>query len=549
MEKKLAKLYGDEKAREVKKEIEQLLGAFKSSIATKTGKWSEADVALITYPDAFQESSAPSLQALSQLLTDELSGIFSIQHILPFLPFSADRGFAVKDYSHVNADFGSWNNIRSLASKNRLMSDLILNHISVKHMWFQQFLAGYAAYEDCFIWYPEDKVPWNDLKKVTRPRPTPVLTPFETAKGRRYVWTTYSTSNGADQVDLNYKNPTVFVEMVRVMLRLLENGIQVLRFDGAPALWKEVGTTCYHLPQTHTLISLFREIAQKVNPAALCIAEAATASREVNETYFGNGHNEAHMIYNYPLAPLVLHSLYTSNAEKLSAWAATLRVRSKDTTFLNALDIHDGINVTSIDGILSMKERSELFDTVKNKGGQFSYRTLPDGSKVVKELNITWWSAVNGGEDDTFDMQLRRFTTSRAIAMSLMGIPAIYYLSLFGEENDVAGFEANKMPRDINRKNYNLVELEGKLQDASSKEKRVLNEITSLITRRKSILQFHPNAPQKVIDLDKRVFALLRGDAGRELLALHNISDQTVTVLYKNATYKLKPYGFIWSTL
>lgn len=553
---KLKFLYGEGKGKWVYDELQKIIAEVKNKIKSADRVlWSEKDIFLISYPDSFQETldsrfrgndSGGTLKTLKKFLDIHLKSEIKDVHILPFYPYSSDRGFSIIDYYKVKPEFGNWDDVREISKKYRLMTDLVLNHVSVKHDWFQRFLAGDPKYENFFVWFEEDKIPWDDLKKVVRSRATPLVTPFATKKGRRFVWTTYSVGNFTDQVDLNYQNPDVLIEITKILLNLLEMGVRVFRLDGASGIWKQLGTTCRNLPQTHTTIKLFHEILSALCPNALIITEATTSSLEENFKYFGKEHDEAQMVYNFPLAPLVLGAFYSGSSKQLTLWQANLPELNPKTTLFNILDIHDGINTHAARTILSEAELQAIFEEVEKRGGQFSYRTGPDGQRTVKEMNVTWWSALSM-KDEPFDLQLRKFVTSRAIAMSIRGIPAIYYLSLFGGENDIAAYEKTKHGRDINRTNLDFRELSEKLSDFQTKEAKVFNALVALIKKRKQYKAFHPNAKQEVLSLDERIFAVLRGEGKEKVLALHNLSKDRVEIKHKNSMLTLDPYDFIWT--
>src|SRR3989344_8434395 len=182
--------------------------------------------------------------------------------------------------------------------------------------------------------------------------------------------------------------------------------------------------------------------------------------------------------------------------------------------------MHYGIGVTGTKGFLSEQKFKKVYQKIEERGGELSYFRQPDGNKSVRELNITWWSALNSIEAEPFELQLEKFITSHAIAFSLVGIPAVYYLSLFGQQNDLLLFVQTKIKRDINRTNLDLRSLDFKLKKSSSKEARVFDAIINLIKKRQSLKSFHPDTKQDILYLDKRVFALLRGEKEKQILAL-----------------------------
>lgn len=542
---KLEYLYGKEDAAKIAVDLQKFINTAKKKIkAKKRVLWDQKDIALITYPVSFNEENTPTLITLNKFLNTFIKDKFSIVHILPFYPYSADRGFSVIDYFKVKKEFGEWKDIKKIASKYRLMIDLVGNHVSIQNIWFKRFLEGDKKYKDYFIWFTKDNLPAGELiNKVTRGRTTPLLTQFKTKDGIRYLWTTYSINNLIDQVDLNYHNPIVLLEIVKVFLFYLKQGASILRFDGAGGLWKELGTTCKHLPQNHKIISLFRDILKELNQNTLIFTETTTASFEDNISYAGK--DEAHAVYNFSLGPLVLLAFYLGDARKLSDYSKMINPKTGN-TFFNILDTHDGINMYSVSKIINGHDLKIIFNQIKNNGGNFAYRSTPDGGRAVKEMNISWWSALNGDGEGVFNIQLNKFITSRAIAMSLKGIPAVYYLSLFGAKSDHKTFSKTKHGRDLNRTDFNFKELQSKLTKAESRERIILNNLLDLVNLRKSFKAFHPDSKQEVLSLDERVFAILRGVGKNRVIALHNVSGDVVNVKYEDVDYRLEPYSFIW---
>lgn len=544
---KLKLLYGEEKGKKAAATIESLIQTARTSIRCKQSQlWDEKDIFLITYPDSFKEEATPTLTTLNKFLEAHLNSVINGVHILPFYPFSSDRGFSIIDYNQVKQEFGKWTDIEKIGRNYRLMVDLVLNHLSVEHEWFQKFLAGDPKYENYFIWFEKGNIPHEDLKKVIRSRTTPLVTPFKTAKGERYVWTTYSVGDSTDQIDLNYQNPEVLIEIVKIFLNLLKEGVTIFRFDGASGIWKQLGTSCRHLPQTHTIIKLFRQILDEVCPSAIIITEVTTGSLSENINYFGDGRDEANIVYNFSLAPLVLQSYYSASVKHLNEWQDSVNPGKNTNTFFNILDIHDGINIHSAKSFLNDSELEVLFTNVAERGGKFSYRLWSDGQKTVKEMHITWWSALNGKGDESFELQMQKFITSRAIAMSIKGIPAIYYLSLFGKENDISAFAKTKHGRDINRTSLSYGQTNRDLSQKGSRDARIFYGLHELINRRKQLSAFHPNAPQKILLLDDRVFSVLRGEGKDCVLALHNLSSAKIELKYLERVFSLEPYGYIW---
>jgi sucrose phosphorylase len=476
-----------------------------------------------------------------------LPGIISRVHILPFYPYSSDDGFSVIDYWQVDPSLGEWDDVARLGQSFRLMFDAVINHISRHSRWFEGFVRGEAPYTDYFITVD----PGTDLSQVVRPRALPLLTPVETAGGAQHVWTTFSD----DQIDLNYANPLVLLEIIDLLLAYVEQGAEVIRLDAIAYLWKEIGTTCIHLPQTHRVVKLFRAVLDAVAPGVILITET-NVPHEENISYFGDalpggGTDEAQMVYQFPLAPLVLHAFHTGDARPLTEWARDLEM-PPSATFFNFIASHDGIGVRPAEGLLSAEQIQSLVDCTLAHGGQVSYKTNADGSKSVYELNITLYDFLNDPNQPQLEIDVSRFLASQAIMLSLAGVPGIYVHSLFGSRNCYACVEQTGRARSINREKFNRAALEAQLTEPTSVQHQVFQGYRRLLSVRRGLAAFHPNGEQRVLDLGDAFFALLRTppntvsqSEGESVLCLVNVSSESRAVQINLADWDL-PGVAIW---
>ena len=483
----------------------------------------QQDVLLITYADLFQTPRQPPLQSLKRFLDTYLQGCIQGVHILPFYPFSSDDGFSIIDYRQVDPALGSWQDILQLGRFYRLMFDAVINHISRRSAWFQRFLAGDPRAQNSFLVVSPDE----DLSQVVRPRALPLLTPVQTSQGTALVWTTFS----ADQIDLNYANPDVLLEIVDLLLFYAARGASLIRLDAIAYLWKEIGTTCIHLPQTHAVVKLFRAVLDAAAPDVLLITETNVPHAE-NLSYFGApiaghaGTDEAQLVYAFPLAPLVLHTFYAGSARALGEWAASLSPLPAGTAFFNFLASHDGIGVRPAEGLLTSEQVEALVEKTLAHGGQVSYKTDPDGSQSPYELNITWYDALNDPAHPDPEMDIRRFLASQAIMLSLAGVPGIYAHSLFGSRNCCTCYKATGRARSLNREKLQLEWLEGRLQDEGSRTSQVFAGYRQMLQTRKQQAAFHPQGDQQVLPGEAGVFALLRTspDGKEQILCLIEVA-------------------------
>lgn len=483
--------------------------------------WDEQDVVLITYADQFREAGKPTLSTFSRFYQQHLQSTFPLVHLLPFFPWSSDDGFSVIDYHQVDPQCGDWQDIARLHQETRLMFDFVCNHMSSRSAWFRHFLAQDPGWNDFFISMP----PATDLSAVTRPRTSPLLTPFKMADGdTRFIWTTFS----ADQIDLNFANPEVLLRMVNVLLDYLIRGADYVRLDAVGYMWKTPGTRCIHLEKTHQLVKLFRAIADHVAPGTVIITETNVPHQD-NISYLGNGHDEAQMVYQFSLPPLVLHAIHTGSARALRQWASSLDLSSNDTTFFNFLASHDGIGLNPARGILSEVEIVALVRDLALEGALVSYKNNPDGTTSPYEINVTYLDALNSEADDDAT-RLKRFLLAHAILLVFPGVPAIYIQSILGGRNHYDGVRAAGHNRAINRQKYDLQQIEAALAGSDWLRQQVYTRLGQLIQLRRRQPAFHPDNPMTIYDSENAVLVLSRHqpERGDGLLCVFNLSGRSV---------------------
>ncbi len=531
MRENLSFLYGRREAESVWNELRRRLESFRrrhpdlsAHAEEPEERVNERDAFLILYGDQITEPGRVPLQTVAEFLETCLTGIIDGVHLLPFFRYSSDDGFSIIDFRRVDPRLGGWEDIEEIARRFRLMVDVVLNHVSGRHPWFESFKRGEAPYRDYFITVDLKA----DLSQVVRPRASPLLTPVVTPRGEKLVWTTFSP----DQIDLNYKNPRVLLEMLDVILFYVARGARILRLDAVAYLWKEPGTPCIHLPQTHAVIKMIRAVLDAVAPSVM-LATETNVPHEENVQYFGDGTDEAQLVYNFALPPLVLHAFQTGDAARLMEWAAGLRT-PPGTSFLNFLASHDGIGLLPARGLLTDDEIQALLDRTLDHGGLISYRRRPDGGRDVYELNITFYDALNDPHCPDEERDIQRFIASQAIMLSLAGVPGIYIHGLLGSRNCMDCVRHTGQPRAINRERFEHIRLEEELSDPDSLRSRVFQAYTQLLKIRRRHPAFHPFGEQQVLSLDERVFAVLRSDPQGQsvVLALINFSNKTRNIVW-----------------
>ncbi|EZP77188.1 sucrose phosphorylase-like protein [Parageobacillus genomosp. 1] len=545
---KLKLLYGDQEFA-VYEKIVELLQKYMDRRARPKPWVTENDVMLITYGDSIKEKGTFPLQTLKEFLLKYVKKTMTAVHILPFYPYTSDDGFSVVDYRKVNPELGDWEDIKELSNEFDLMFDAVINHISKSSEWFQGYLRGEEKYAEYFI----EADPNMDYSKVVRPRTLPLLTEFDTVHGKKYIWTTFSD----DQIDLNYKNPDVLLEVLDILILYVLNGARFIRLDAIGFIWKKQGTSCMHLEETHALVKLIREVIDLIAPGTILITETNVPHSD-NIGYFGNGYDEAHMVYQFPLPPLTLFSFHTQNACKLLEWADRLEPTSDATTFFNFLASHDGIGLRATEGILTDEERQLLVDKTIEHGGRVSYRDNGDGTKSPYELNITYLDALTHPSEGE-DIRIKRFLAAHTILLSMAGVPGIYIHSLLGSRNDYKGMEESGINRRINREKIDKDRLYTELE-SNTLRRNIFVQLSELIQRRRTQKAFSPQARQEVLFLDERVFSILRTNeqTGDQILVLVNVSEQNIGLKTKYAgidlisnqpidkTISLRPYQAMW---
>lgn len=476
----------------------------------------QSEVVLITYPDQIRGEGEQPLRSLRRFLKEfRLQRLVRALHLLPFYPFSSDDGFSVIDYRQVDPCFGTWRDVRDLSQDFDLVFDLVLNHASSQSAWFRNYLQGCEPYASYFL----EADPAQDHSEVTRPRTTQLLTSFSTSRGPRHLWTTF----GADQVDLDYAQPDVLIEMIDILLSYVRRGARIIRLDAVAYLWKRAGTPCIHLTETHEIVKLFRDLIEALAPGVLLLTETNVPHAE-NVSYFGQG-DEANLIYNFSLPPLLLDAFVNRDASHLKQWLRGLSEPPRGAYFFNITASHDGIGVRPLEGLLPPQRLDRLIDSAQARGGRVARKRNRDGSESAYELNCTWFDALCGDLTDPA-LQARRFLSSQAVMLALKGIPGIYFHSLLGTPNDSEAMRASGIPRRINRRRFQLDELRRLLGESGSPHSMIFEGLQRFLKVRVQRPAFHPESAQEIWELgNDRVLALVRRPpgAGDPILSLVNL--------------------------
>ena len=484
--------------------------------------WSEQDTIVITYGDSIIEEEVKPLKTLEKFLDNYFGDTVNSVHILPFFPYSSDDGFSVMDYSSVNESLGDWSDISQIASKRKLMSDLVINHCSARSAWFQNFIKSEGKGHDYFF----TASPEDDLSSVVRPRTSPLLKEVETADGTKHVWCTFSH----DQVDLDFRNPEVLKAFVSIIRQYLDAGVKIFRIDAVAFLWKIAGSPSINLPQTHEVIRLLRTLIEHTEPEAVIITETNIPNTQ-NLTYFGNA-NEAHCIYNFSLPPLLVNSLITGSCLYLKRWLMSMPPAQMGTCYFNFIASHDGIGLRPAEGLLSDQELNSLVNTMKDFGGRISWRTSETGEQKAYEINIALFDALQGTTQGPDRWGIDRFICAHAVMFGLEGIPGIYIHSMIGTRNDYDKLKNTHHNRSINRHRWDYEQLCQQLDSTHNDHHKVLQRMLALIEIRKKQPAFHPNATQFVLHLGLQLFGFWRQSLDRKqsIFCISNISNEPIAL-------------------
>ena len=481
---------------------------------------------LIAYGDQIAEPGKAPAAALRDWVDRHLEGVVGTVHLLPFYPYSSDDGFSVIDYRRIAPEIGDWQDICRLGDRFALMFDAVINHISAKSDWFRGFLAGRPPYRDFFPAFDPAAAP--DLTGVTRPRTTPLLHRFDTPDGVRSVWTTFSD----DQIDLDYANPDLLFEIVDLLLFYVARGARLIRLDAVSYLWKQPGTTLY-------------QPAADPWPASDCCAPSWIWWRRRScwsprpmcpmprtSPISATGGTKRRWFTNSPCRRCCWMPCTAAMPAGSGNGRRVFRHRRPKRRSSTSTATHDGIGLRPVADLMPADEVAALVEQARARGAEVSARALPDGGESPYELNITFFDALLApGDDPAAPLSLDRYLTAQAVALSLAGIPAVYFHNLFGTRNDRDGFANTGRARSLNRRRFSVSEIESMLSDEASRERRIFDRYTALLRVWRRQPAFDPSTSQRVLDAPDAVLAVQRGSETPEsVVALHNLSDSSQSV-------------------
>ena len=542
----------------LKNEIVQLIEDFNKKNQVNKINISEKTSLVISYGDNIYSSQSSSMKIFQKFFQKNLEKLFDTIHFLPFYPSSSDSGFAVKDHYQIDRKIGNWSDLKKISKSKKIMADVVINHASARGLWFKNFLKRKKPGKDYFLTVNSK----FNTSKVVRPRDHKLLKKIKIFEKNDYLWRTFSP----DQIDLNFKNPSVLLRFIKIIIYLINNGVTIFRLDAIAYLWKQNGTKCINLSQTHEIIKLLRVVTSLLNVQTLIITETNLPEKE-NLSYFGKN-NEANWVYNFSLPPLLIHAFLFENSSYLNQWSRKLPSTKHGNCYLNFIASHDGIGIRPTEGILNEKTLSSFLKRLKKNGSKFSYRKVQNKSKKVYEANITVFDALKKSDFDPKGLFfLERYVSAHAIMISFEGIPAVYFNSLFGKSNDEAKYIITGNNRDVNRYKWNFNNITTKLRDKKSKQSIFYRNIGALLETKRKQKAFHPNASRININLGPKIFCFKRisKDKKQSIICMTNLSSKIQTPNFKkignyrdllNSNLKfregtaliLKPFQTVWLT-
>lgn len=424
MDKKLRDLFLKFYDEEYLIDFERILDKLKIK-KNKKFKLNSQDIIFLTYPNSIE-----NLNKLYEFTKEnKFEELFSTIHILPFLESDADGGFAVVDYKKVDLKYGTWREIKKFSKRYKLISDLILNHTSNNNKWFLDFLDSrnnfYFKFDKNF-----------DYSKVFRPRSTSLFTNYLGT----FVWTTFSDK----QVDLNLNEVKVFFNFLEIISFYFKKGINILRLDAIPYLFKKSGTSCVNLDENYDLVELFIKSLKHINSEVKFISEVNFGD-EVNLNYLEKTSTD--LIYEFTFPMLLIYCIYNKDFKYFLKWAQDFDF-NKDVIFF--LSNHDGISFRGIKNFLNENDFNDFFNSLLRNNFLINYKTI-DGKDEPYELNSTYFSLLkeilnkDPSKEHLFCFNLLLF---------IKGVPLIYYLDIIKAQNDYHLFSITNHKRDLSRPKF-----------------------------------------------------------------------------------------------
>ncbi len=505
-------------------------------------------------------------------------------HLMPFLDSPkgrSDGGYAVADFRKVKPELGTMEDLAELADKCHdkgisLCMDFVMNHTSEDHEWAKRARQGDGEYMSRYFFYADPSIPQEYEKTVPQVFPT-------TAPGNftylpelgHYVMTTFYPY----QWDLNYRNPRVFNEMMYNFLYLANQGMDIIRIDAVPYIWKELGTNCRNLPQVHTIVRMMRMIGEIVCPGIVLLGEVVMEPDKV-APYFGTVEKpECHMLYNVTTMATTWHTVATRDIRLLRKQMDIVCALPREYTFLNYLRCHDdigwGLDYATLKewGMEEVAHKKYLNDYFQGKiEGSVSRGELYNEDPVTGDARFCATTASMCGvesagfeqNDEKMNWAIRKDLMLHAYMFTQSGIPMLYSGDEIGQVNDYTYKEDPDKAADsryIHRGKFNW-DLVDNIKDKTSVQGRIFNGLEKLEKIRRIEAVFNTDAEVYTKDYsDTSILWIVRKAEGEELHAVFNFSDEGKTIwmpekaVYTNLmtgvteeveTVELSGWDFVW---
>ena len=472
---------------------------------------------LITYSDSLGKNMKDLKFVLETYFKESIGGV----HLLPFFPSTGDRGFAPSDYTTVDPDLGSWEDVDALGEQYYLMFDFMINHISRESKFFQDFKKNHenSPYKDMFIrvheFFPPGRPTQADVDLIYKRKDK---APFQTVQfedgSTEEVWNTF----GEEQIDLDVKKEIVKAFIRETIKDMASHGCSLIRLDAFAYAVKKLDTNDFFVePEIWDLLDEVRAEAANYQVELL---------PEIHEHYSIQMKIADHdyFVYDFALPMVVLYSLYSGKSNRLANWLKMSPMKQFTT-----LDTHDGIGVVDARDLLTDEELDYTSEQLYKVGANVKrvYSSEKYNNLDIYQINSTYYSAL--GNDDA------SYLLSRILQCFAPGIPQIYYVGLLAGENDIELLEATKEGRNINRHYYTLEEIEKEV------ERSVVKQLLSLLCFRNTSKAFDLEGEIEILTPDESMIEIVRTSADQQTKArlVANLATKEYTIEENGVTVQL----------
>ena len=482
-------------------------------------------------------------------------------HLMPFLdtvPERSDGGYAVADFRKVQPDLGTMEDLEALTEAchekgMNVCMDLVMNHTSEDHEWAKRARAGEGQYMNRYFFYADPSVPKAYDKTVPQVFPTTAPGNFTyLPDAGHWVMTTFYPY----QWDLNYANPVVFNEMMYNFLYLANRGVDVVRVDATPYIWKEIGTSCRNLPEVHTIMRMMRIIGEIVCPSVILLGEVVMAP-ELVAPYFGTVEKpECHLLYNVTTMATTWHTVATKDVRLLRQQLDIVAKLPKEQVFLNYLRCHDdigwGLDYDTLEswGMEQVPHKKYLNDYFRGYTGADARGELYNEDPVTGDARLCGTTAsLCGLEGTDKEKAIRLDLMLHAMMLFQSGIPVLYSGDEIGQCND---WDYKLDPNKVQDSRYlhrgrMPWDLAERVEDPETSEAQIFHGLTKLEALRKENKAFSAQADFWTFDTGSdQVLGLGRWLDGEGVIGLFNFADESKTVSLEDRAVTVPARDYLW---